>query len=174
VDKQKEVIEELIEEARKIVEKKETDLTKLNKMLSRESLIPFAQWKKDKAYTRVCLYEDLDFELILICWNPNSKTAIHNHNKQNCSVFFFDSDFQEVVYCEEGKDLLKVLNVKKGDISTIRETNACHTLRNPTDKPVMSFHLYDKPIKKCEVIKDSEKELGLNWKDLKYDTKLTF
>jgi len=172
MSEQKEEINSLIEEAKKIVENRDPDLSHLNKLLSRKALLPFAQWIKDKEYTRVCLYEDLEFELILLCWNPLAKTAIHNHNKQNCCVFFFDSPFRETIYCKEGQEELQVNEIQKGGISFMNKINACHSLQNLSDKHVMSLHLYNRPIKKCEIIKESDLEPCLNWAELKYDVKL--
>ena len=172
MSEQKKEINIIIEEARKIVENRDTKVSKLNDLLSRKTLLPYAQWNIDKEYTRVCLYENLEFELILLCWKPLAKTPIHNHNKQNCCVFFFDAPFRETIYCNEGQKSLKVNDIQKGGVSSMEKVNACHSLQNLSDKHVMSLHLYNRPIKKCEIIQDSDLESSLNWADLKYDVKL--
>ena len=171
---QEEYITRLIDEARKIVKQEEADLNSLNKLLSRKSLIDIAQWHDDKPYTRICLYEDTEFELILICWKALSKTAVHNHNEQNCWVFFFDSDFQEVIYCQEGKKTRDIKKVNKGGISYMKDKNKCHSLHNLSDAPVMTLHLYNAPIKSCEILNHNDNNNCLGWADLKYDVKLDY
>jgi len=174
MDKRKEHINSLIDGARRIVEKEQFGLITMNRMLSPKSLLPYAQWSEDKPFTRVCLYEDEEFELILICWQPYAKTAIHNHNEQNCWVFFFNSAFEEVIYCEEGKHELEINRVKKGGVSFMKEMNKCHSLQNLSNFPSMSLHLYNEPIKSCEIVSASDSDASLDRADLNYDVKLSY
>ncbi|MBT8232333.1 MAG: cysteine dioxygenase family protein [Saprospiraceae bacterium] len=164
-------IQHLVIEARKIVNEELTDLSGLNKLLSRQTLLPFADWM-DKSYTRVCLHEDEEFELVLICWQPMAKTVIHNHNKQNCWVFCFDSNFEETIFCEKGQDKLKIKQIEKGGITFMTEGNNCHTLQNKSTSQALSLHLYNRPIKTCGIVKPSSESVHLEKAVLEYDAVL--
>jgi len=122
-------------------------------------------------YTRLCLYEDTGFELILICWKSLSKTAVHNHNEQNCWVIFLDSDFEEVIYSQEGKETHEVKKIDKGGISYMKDKDKCHSTHNFSDVPVMTLHLYNAPTKSCEIVSHKDNNYCLGWADLKYDVK---
>jgi sulfinoalanine decarboxylase/sulfinoalanine decarboxylase/aspartate 1-decarboxylase len=173
MDEPNDYLKILIAEANDIVEKKQKDWSFFKQLISRKSLLPYAKWKEDKAYTRVCLHECERFELILICWNPFAKTAVHNHNGQSCTVFFFDSDFEEIIYCEEGRQKIETSRVKKGDFSSMKQKNSCHSLQNISDTAALTLHLYHQPIKTCKIINPKNKEKCLDWAVLKYDVNLS-
>ena len=50
-----------------------------------ETLLPFASWSSD-SYQRICLANNDDCELILLCWDEGQKTPIHSHDGQKCWV----------------------------------------------------------------------------------------
>src|SRR5213080_3252997 len=49
--------------------------------LSARELEPFVHFRDD-FYTRNLVYRDPLFEVMVICWKPGQKTAIHTHNGQ--------------------------------------------------------------------------------------------
>lgn len=137
--------------------------------------LPIAEFKKyatwsETCYTRNCIAENEKFELILICWEKEQVTAIHDHGGEECWVYFIEGDFREHVYTEtEGGELsiVKTTNTKAGDISYMIDFMGFHNLENLSDKRSMSLHLYAKPIKSCHVY-DSEKNEFVS-KELFYD-----
>jgi len=58
-----------------------------------------ANWSKT-CYTRNCIVENEHFELILICWEKEQITAIHDHGGEECWVYFVEEEFKENVYKE--------------------------------------------------------------------------
>ncbi len=145
-------LEQLINIIKRELTKKLSNFSETNNFIDRSALRSFAKWTT-KPYTRVCLFENKDFELILICWNPKAQTPIHDHDEQSCRVFFFDSPFQENIYCEEGVESLKVREMEIGSSAGMKKGRHCHALKNMSDQPVMTLHLYHEPIKSCRVRK---------------------
>lgn len=128
-----------------------------------------ATWS-ETCYTRNCIEENEDFELILLCWEKGQLTAIHDHGGEECWVYFVEGEFREHVYTEnkEGKlDIVKTSNINPGDVSYMIDFMGFHNLENRSNKRSMSLHLYAKPIKNCNVY-DSEKNEFIS-KDLTYD-----
>lgn len=165
-------IDKLVLEAAKIVENDNLELSHFSDILNRNDLLPYAQWSDDKAYMRICLFENTDFELILICWNTDAKTAVHNHNEQNCWVFSVDAAIEEVLYCAKGQASLEINRIAPGGRTFMGKGNKCHSLENKSDVPVMTLHLYNEPIKKCEVMGLPNANDCLEWADINYDIKL--
>ena len=63
----------------------------------------------NNTYNRIKLYTCSTYEIILICWNINSFTPIHDHAENGCSLHILDGDLEETVY---NKQLEKIENVK--------------------------------------------------------------
>ncbi|MFT5621923.1 MAG: cysteine dioxygenase, partial [Flavobacteriaceae bacterium] len=59
-----------------------------------ETLLPFASWSSE-SYQRICLANNDDCELILLCWDEGQKTPIHSHDGQKCWVYFAKGEFEE-------------------------------------------------------------------------------
>ncbi len=159
-------LEQLINQIKKELDNKTSSFSDTNNMIDRQTLLPFAKWT-EKAYTRVCLFENKAFELILICWNPMAQTTIHDHNEQSCRVFFFDGPFQETIYCDKGEKALNSRNIELGATTCMKKGRACHALKNLSNHSVMTLHLYNEPIKSCRTRKQSE--MQMEEKILKYD-----
>jgi cysteine dioxygenase len=138
--------------------------------------LPIAEFKKyatwsEICYTRNCIVENENFELILICWEKEQVTAIHDHGGEECWVYFVDGDFREHIYTENESgelDIVKTTNTNAGDISYMIDFMGFHNLENTSNKRSMSLHLYAKPIKNCNVY-DSEKNEFV-CKEMSYDT----
>ncbi len=138
--------------------------------------LPIAEFKKHATwsktcYTRNCIFENENFELILICWEKEQVTAIHDHGGEECWVYFIEGDFREHVYTENenGKlDIVKTTEAMPGDVSYMIDFMGFHNLENRSNKRSLSLHLYAKPIKNCNVY-DSKKNEFIR-KELTYDS----
>ena len=159
-------LEHLISQIKRELDKKISDFSNINQLIDRKALLPFAKWT-ERPYTRVCLFENKAFELILICWNPMAQTTIHDHNEQSCRVFFFDSPFQETIYCDQGEKTLSIRNIQSGASTCMKKGRACHSLKNISNHKVMTLHLYNEPIKSCRTRR--QEEVQMEEKILKYD-----
>jgi cysteine dioxygenase len=129
----------------------------------------FATWS-ETCYTRNCVVENENFELILLCWEKDQITAIHDHGGEECWVYFAKGTFKENIYSQEENGELKIIkttNTKPGDVAYMIDFMGFHNLENTSNKRAMSLHLYAKPIKNCNVY-DSEKNEFFS-KEMSYD-----
>ncbi len=106
----------------------------------------------DESYTRNCIVNTEEFELILICWEKGQKTPIHDHGGEECWVKVIDGEIKETIYTKDEHERLSAVK------STISKTNdltymleGFHTLENVSEQRSMSLHLYAKPILNCQV-----------------------
>ncbi len=159
-------LQQLINDIKNELDKKRSNFSGINERINRKNLLPYAKWTS-KPYTRICLFENKAFELILICWNPMAQTTIHDHDEQSCRVFFFDGPFQETIYCHQGKETLMIKNIQPGTTTCMKKGRACHALKNVSNQPVMTLHLYNEPIKSCRTRKQEETQMEET--TLKYD-----
>jgi len=137
--------------------------------------LPIAAFEKhatwsETCYTRNCVAENDDFELILICWEKGQTTAIHDHGGEECWVYFVEGEFKENVYAkgEKGKlNIVETTYAKPGDVAYMIDFMGYHNLKNQSNKRSMSLHLYAKPIKNCNVYDSKNNEFVR--KELSYD-----
>lgn len=112
----------------------------------------FASWSEG-CYTRNCLARTDYFEFILICWDGNCQTKIHDHDGQNCWVYQVDSQLREVRF-EGPETKLKVYSdniLNEGEVSYMNDQMGYHRIENPNDKKAMTLHIYANPIDQCKV-----------------------
>lgn len=156
--------------ALQVKEKKEYGAVLKEMKIPLQEFEKYATWS-DRCYTRNCIEENSDFELILICWSKAQKTAIHDHGGEECWVFVVDGEYGENIY--EKNDLgelklVKNLKMKSGDVTYMIDFMGFHNLENHSKGKAMSLHLYANPIKKCNVY-DADKKVFV-CKELFYDT----
>ena len=152
----------------------EEERTKYTAILKTMKL-PIAAFEKhatwsETCYTRNCIVENENFELILICWENEQVTAIHDHGGEECWVYFIEGEFREHIYSQNnGEELsvVKTTDAKAGDVTYMVDFMGFHSLENRSNKRSMSLHLYAKPIKNCNVY-DSKKNEFVR-KELSYD-----
>ena len=112
----------------------------------------FANWT-DGCYTRNCLAKCDEFEFILLCWDGNCQTKIHDHAGQNCWVYQVDGELREVRF-EGPEDKLEVYSdetLRKGEVSYMNDQMGYHRIENPNNTRAMTLHIYANPIEQCKV-----------------------
>jgi len=67
-------------------------------------------------YNRNTVYENENIEMVIISWNNNQKSGLHDHPKNGCLMKILDGELNEYIYNEK-LNLLKINNCKKGCIS---------------------------------------------------------
>lgn len=111
----------------------------------------YGYWS-DEIYTRNCIFENDQFELILLCWNPNQITPIHDHGGEECWVRVIKGEFEEVIYSINKQEELrevKTHTAKENEVTYMIDFMGFHTLQNLTNERGMTLHLYAKPIRSC-------------------------
>ena len=129
-----------------------------------------ASWSEE-SYTRNCIYDCDELELILLCWEEGQVTPIHDDGGEECWVRVVHGELRETIFqtCDEGDlEELKSTVAKKGDVSYMVDFMGCHRLENVYRGRSMSLHLYAKPIRSCKLF---DEELGkFVRKQMVYDT----
>ncbi len=143
-------------------------LRRLNLPLSKFD--PFCSWSSN-SYTRNCIEENEEFELILLCWEAGQCTPIHDHGGEECWVKVLQGSFKETVFKVTDQMALKQVSsgvANEGDVTYMVDFMGYHRLTNQSPHRGMSLHLYAKPIRTCKAYDEELKEF-VN-KDLVYNT----
>lgn len=94
-------------------------------------------------YTRNLLYRDGDFEIFVICWNPNQESKIHNHSNRGCLMKTLQGELLNEVYTKNLK-LLNIGHIYKGNVQYIHDDIGYHKIANGNQETV-SLHIYSPP-----------------------------
>jgi len=141
----------------------------LKEFCSDASLFNDYQSWSQKKYTRNCIYNDEQFELILLCWENGQETSIHCHGGEECWVHLLEGEMEEQLYNKDENVTLKAIRkLQKFQSSYINDSIGFHRLKNSFKGRTISLHLYAKPIKQCTFY--DEENLMFVSRNLKYDT----
>jgi len=149
--------------------------------LSAKELEPFVYFRDD-FYTRNLVYRDPLFEVMVICWKPGQKTAIHTHNGQLGWMSIPQGEVEvhnyKYVTCNApenqnvvGMDCLGGATHIELDrlsthvcsefapIYTVDKLQTIHQIENrdPASAGVVSLHVYSTPFDSC-IAFDLEKQ----------------
>jgi cysteine dioxygenase len=108
-------------------------------------------------YTRNLIHRCTDFELLLLCWDADQESPVHNHMGQNCWMAVLEGELEEVHFREPVEDVdgpLTTGNVRRccpGNVAFITDDIALHLVRPLNSERGVSLHLYSKPIDACNV-----------------------
>jgi len=118
-----------------------------------EAFDEFQKWKTE-GYSRNYIYKSEEFELLLVCWNKNNASVIHDHGGQKCWVYQLDGEIMENRYdLDDNLNLKRTMThvYKKGDYSFMDESMGFHNLANTSTDRAVTLHVYMSPILSCNV-----------------------
>jgi len=108
-------------------------------------------WKEyinfsESKYTRNLIFKNDYVEMLLICWNINQQSGIHDHPKNGCILRILDGILTEEVYrIDNNKPVLDTKNIcYKNNISYQMGELGLHNIVNKNDKTI-SLHIYSPP-----------------------------
>lgn len=106
-------------------------------------------------YTRIILseYSNDDFELVLICWNKDQMSPIHDHPTNGCLLKVLQGSLTEDVYVkhDEGQYLYVTSRINDVDsVSYMEADDVIHRIVNSNKKTEellrsVSLHIYSPP-----------------------------
>ena len=102
-------------------------------------------------YNRIKLYDysnDL-FEIILIYWDSNSESKIHDHPEKGCILQLFEGQLEEHLYDSDLK-LIKITTIDSNNTSYINNSIGFHKIKC-IDKAI-SLHIYSPPNHKIKIL----------------------
>lgn len=140
------------------------DIQSLHSHLSQCVNLDFSKYTmfNHLAYTRNLVYINDDFELILLCWQKDQETPIHDHDNQECLFVVIDGVVDEMFYNYDIATGSMIPNSRiqhqKGDISQIGDPTLFHKIKVMSDH-LLTLHCYFKPIQTCLVYDESTGKL---------------
>jgi hypothetical protein len=95
----------------------------------------------DGKYNRIKLYDysNDQFEMILICWDYNSESKIHDHPEKGCILQLFEGKLEEHLYDSELK-IIKITTIDANNISYMDNSVGYHKIK--CIEKAMSLHIY--------------------------------
>jgi hypothetical protein len=130
------------------------DPNELYKYTNQSYIKHFIKDKKDskidltQPINKICrtkLYENKNYEIILISWLPGAESHIHNHSDNGCIYRLIDGTLIEEQYHPETLELIKLQNVLPNDVGYIDNETSYHRMINPDNQMAYSIHIYSPP-----------------------------
>ena len=118
-----------------------------------ENELKFYSFHKEKFYTRNLIHKDSDFELMVICWAPNTSAPIHGHEGEKCWARVQEGQLQICNYEEISSEPLELNMTQKLSCSPgfLDGPADIHSVENLSDKFAISLHVYAKPYDACNI-----------------------
>jgi len=130
----------------KVVQKFKADSTEIEK---------YSLFDSSKPYTRNLIAANNNYTLLLLCWNPNIQSKIHDHPCESCILMPLSGTLKEERFSYDGESIIdtKPFAIKfylKGQISYMNNSLGLHRITNPRKYiNAISLHLYYPPFGSC-------------------------
>jgi len=127
-----------------------------------ENELKYYSFYKENFYTRNLIHKDSDFELLVICWPPNTSSPIHGHEGEKCWARVQEGQLQICNYEEISSDPLKLKMIQELSCSPgfLDGPADIHSVENLSDKFAISLHVYAKPYDVCNIYDTKNGEVG--------------
>lgn len=102
---------------------------------------------KTKAYSRVCTCTNEHIEIIIITWNNNNYSKIHDHPENGCILRIMSGSLMEDVYAMENDNLklIDTIQLKLNQVSYKIGNKYLHRICNMNGSESVSLHVYSPP-----------------------------
>jgi cysteine dioxygenase len=131
---------------------------------------PYAFFDTERDYTRNLIATDHEtYTLLLLCWNTNKESPIHDHPGDGCWMRVLRGQVRECRYqpflsssLDDDSAIATTLRCtqdvtwSEGGIIFIDDSLGYHKVGNPCSIPSVSLHLYSPPIQSCNVWLDKD------------------
>jgi len=104
-------------------------------------------------YGRNLIYTGAEFEIILLCWQPQQFSTPHDHNGSLCIMQCVSGELIEQRYqlqaCADNHCILsptELMTLSDGQVTSISDQQGLHKLGNATMTAACSLHFYFPPI----------------------------
>lgn len=91
-------------------------------------------------YSRNHVIHTKEYELLILCWQPNQGSPIHNHPKQGCLLKVLEGELSEKKYNKSNYIVETIY--KTGEVSYIDNQLGVHQIKNQNQEKAVSLHLY--------------------------------
>ena len=111
--------------------------------------LKYAIFNAEKPYTRNLISTDHEtYTLLLLCWNPEQESPIHDHPSDGCWLQVLDGSIKEVRYDKELKTIAE-FEYNHGELSYITDNIGYHKISSSNKKRAVTLHLYAPPFDTC-------------------------
>ena len=109
--------------------------------------------RADDHYIRNLIHRDRDFEIMIICWPPNTSAPIHGHEGEKCWARVQDGNLQICNYEEVSSSPLKLNMIQELSCAPgfLDGPADIHSVENITGEFATSLHVYAKPYDACDI-----------------------
>jgi len=147
----------------------ETDVLQLFRRLDlkKEDWIQFAKFEPSQKYTRNLVSSDgKTYTLLLLCWNPDKASPIHDHPCDGCWMKVCEGSVTEARYSKDSRNntdeqqlvCTQDATFYEGAIAYIADWLGYHKIGNPSkSQPAVTLHLYSPPFDSCKIWLDPSK-----------------
>lgn len=107
-----------------------------------------------RKYNRIKLsdYSNELFEIILICWDINSETKIHDHPDGGCILHLINGKLEEYLY-NSNLELVKTTKLEHDNTSYMDNRLGYHKIKSLDYS--MSLHIYSPPNYKMKIMSET-------------------
>lgn len=115
----------------------------------------YSLFDSSKPYTRNLIAANNNYTLLLLCWNPNIQSKIHDHPCESCILMPLSGTLKEERFSYDGESITdtKPFAIKfylKGQVSYMNNSLGLHRITNPRKYiNAISLHLYYPPFGSC-------------------------
>jgi len=130
-----------------------------NLELDLEDVKEYCIWDNNK-YNRNLVYSSENYQLLILCWQQEQFSSIHNHGGKDCFMYVVNGSIQENIYQLNQNVLIACQEniYKKNSNSYIIDSMGMHSIKC-VSKQAATLHIYAKPIKKYNVFDPKENKL---------------
>lgn len=110
-----------------------------------------------KKYTRNLVAHDSAFTVLLLCWNKDQRSPIHDHSGSSCWVKVLKGKLRERRFAfpdlnneHQALELTSDCVVSKGEVCYINDSQGIHEMGNPsTEEVTVTMHVYSPAYYSC-------------------------
>lgn len=97
----------------------------------------------EKSYSRVTIFKNENFEILLLCWKQNQLSNFHQHAKNGCLLKVLDGNISEDRVSVDKTS--SVSHFKKGQTTYMSNDLGVHKIYNDSDNNTITLHVYSPP-----------------------------
>ena len=92
------------------------------------------------------IYVNSEYEIVVITWDVNQHSGIHNHAENGCYMKVVQGELIENLYSAETLVVKQTTQIKESDgIRFIKDSIGYHSIGNAGNEVAVSVHVYSPP-----------------------------
>ncbi|HRF78449.1 MAG TPA: cysteine dioxygenase family protein [Flavobacteriales bacterium] len=137
---------------------REQDVSQYGEILARygfptTDLMPYLRWNQ-RHYTRTCVVRNEKFELLVICYEPEQRTSIHDYDSASAWIITLMGEVVEDRFQRERDGSIRLKQASRltaGATVELTRENSIHRFANPGPARAITLNLYAPPMSQWRV-----------------------